>query len=200
MTSDLIRTNQVCIVKIHLCKTEYAEGDTWEESQQDINRDRGRLGFPRMDATTFLSHVLLKGWPHLYEEVESEALPWTCRTVGVALTNRGSQSGAAWSPRLLENPVRIPVALPQECTLGPELAWKKSHHSEVVLLERPESQREMLRVDQAFQPARLWVSLPGTCYAREWNSCWSQPQLWWQKCHCISQLWVKIAWLLSVNS
>ena len=24
----------VCIIKIHLCKTEYAEGDAWEESQQ----------------------------------------------------------------------------------------------------------------------------------------------------------------------
>ena len=80
-------------------------------------------------------HFLIKRW-------SLRSLPWTWRTVGVALTNRGSQSGAAWSPRLLEHLVHFPVALSQECTLGPESAWKKSLYSKVTLLERPQRVRE----------------------------------------------------------
>ena len=72
----------VCIIKIHLCKTEYAEGDAWEESQQNINSGHGRLCFPRMDATTFLSHMLLKDLPLPHQEVESEAPPLNLEDCG----------------------------------------------------------------------------------------------------------------------
>ena len=115
--------------------------------------------------------------------------PWAWRTVRLALTNRGSQSGAAWSPRLLENLVHFPVALSQECTSG---AWISME--EVPLLwghpagETTESQRETRKVSRVFQPTSLWVSLPGTRHVREWDSSWSQPQLWWQKCRNVSQL------------
>ena len=92
--------------------------------------------------------------------------PWAWRTVRLALTNRGSQSGAAWSPRLLENLVHFPVALSQECTSG---AWISME--EVPLLwghpagETTEGERDAQGVPGV--PANKPLSLPARHPPRE---------------------------------
>lgn len=108
VTSDLIRTNKACIIKIHLRKTEYAEGDAWEDSEQKITSGRGRVCFPRMDATTFPSHVLLKDWLLPHQEVESGALPLSLEDCAAGFDQQ----------RIPEWCCVIPEALRKPCTLS----------------------------------------------------------------------------------
>ena len=50
-------------MKTHLCKTEYAEIEAKEESQQNISSGCGRLYCPKMVTTTFST-------PHAPEELD----------------------------------------------------------------------------------------------------------------------------------
>ena len=128
-------------------------------SQQNINSGHGRLCFPRMDAATFPSHMLLKDLPLPHQEVESEALPLNLEDCG----------GGFDQQRIPEWCCMIPEALRKPCTLSCSTVSRMHSGAwismEVVPLlwgrpagETTESQRETHKVSRVFQPTSLWVS------------------------------------------
>lgn len=74
VTSDLIRTNKACIIKIHLRETEYAEGDAWDIVSKRLSAAVAGYVFQEWTHNISIPRAL-EGLATPHQEVDSEALP-----------------------------------------------------------------------------------------------------------------------------
>ena len=155
-----------------------------------------------MDVTTFPSHVLLKNLTLPHQEVASEALPLSLEDCGAGFDQQRIPEWCCVIPEALRTPCTLSCSTVSRMHSG---AWISME--EVPLLwghpagETTESQRETHKVPRMFQPTSLWVSLPGTCPVREWDSSW-YPSLNTDGKNVVkfhSSKW-KLPWLSAVNS